>query len=65
MDCRLALLTGNDIPIPECKLIVHPPSLNDISFIGEYEFFMGIQCLCLHKSMFAKDKVDLSTVNNF
>ena len=65
MDYRLALLTGIDVPIPECQLIVHPPSLSDISFIGEQDFFVGIQCLCLYKSMFIEDKVDLSNVNNF
>ena len=35
MDYRLALMTGIDIPIPECQLVIHQPSLKEISFIGE------------------------------
>ena len=65
MDYRLALLTGIDIPIEECQLIIHQPSLFDISFIGEQNFFVGVQCLCLHKTMFIEDKTVLSKINNF
>ena len=65
MDSRLALITGIDIPVPECQLIVHQPSIKEISFIGEKDFFTGIQCLCLYKSMFVEDKNVLSDINNF
>ena len=65
MDTRLALITGIDIPIPECQLILHQPSIKEISFIGEKDFFTGIQCLCLYKSMFVEDKNVLSDINNF
>ena len=65
MDYRLALLTGIDIPVEECQLIIHQPSLFDISFIGEQNFFVGVQCLCLHKTMFIEDKTVLSKINNF
>lgn len=65
MDYRLALLTGIDIPVPECQLTIHPPSLKEISLIGDKDFFIGVQCLCLYKSMFAQDKSDLSNINNF
>ena len=41
MDYRLALMCGNDIPIPECQLIVHQPSIKEISYIGEKDFFAG------------------------
>ena len=34
-DLRLALMTGIDIPIPECKLIVHQPRIEEIAFLGE------------------------------
>ena len=56
MDIRLALMAGSDIPIPECRLILHQPSIKEISYLGEDDFFIGVQCLCLHKSMFVKDK---------
>lgn len=65
MDIRLALMAGSDIPIPECKLILHQPSIKEIAFLGEDEFFIGVQCLSLNKSMFAKDKDALSEVTNF
>ena len=65
MDLRLALMCGVDIPIPECELTIHQPRINEIAYIGERDFFTGIQCLCLHKTMFAKDESVLATTNNF
>lgn len=65
MDIRLALICGTDIPIPECQLVLHQPKLEEIAFIGEQIFFVGIQTLCLHKSMFIEDKVVLMTTTNF
>ena len=65
MDYRLALLTGIDIPVPQCQLTIHPPSIKEIALIGDKDFFTGVQCLCLYKSMFVEDKNVLSNVNNF
>ena len=65
MDTRLSLMCGTDYPVPECQLVIHQPSIKEISFIGEQDFFTGIQCLCLNKTMFVKDETDLSNVNNF
>ena len=65
MDIRLALMCGSDIPIPECQLTIHQPRIKEISLIGERDFFTGIQCLCLNKSMFVKDETLLETTNNF
>ena len=65
MDIRLALMCGSDIPIPECQLTIHQPRIAEIALIGETDFFTGVQCLCLHKSMFVKDKSLLETTNNF
>ena len=65
MDYRLALMTGIDIPIEECSLIAHQPSLTEIAFIGDNNYFTGAQCLCLYKSMFVEDKNVLSDINNF
>lgn len=65
MDYRLALLTGIDIPVPECQLTIHPPSIKEIALIGDKDFFIGVQCLCLYKSMFVEDKSALSKINNF
>ena len=65
MDKRLALMCGTDVPIPECQLTIHQPKIKEIALIGEADFFSGIQCLCLNKSMFVKDESLLGDTNNF
>ena len=65
MDTRLALMCGIDIPIPECQLIIHQPKIKEIAFIGEKDFFTGIQTLCINKRMFTQDKTLLENTNNF
>ena len=65
MDTRLCLMCGTDYPVPECQLIIHQPSIKEIALIGESDFFSGIQCLCLNKSMFVKDESLLEDTNNF
>ena len=64
-DYRLALMTGIDIPIPECKLVAHQPRIEEIAFLGDTDFFTGTQTLCLYKSMFAQGNIDLDDVKNF
>jgi len=51
MDIRLALLAGADIPIPELQVAIHQPRIKEIALIGETDFFTGIQCLNINKSM--------------
>lgn len=65
MDIRLALMAGIDIPVPECQLVLHQPTIKEIAFIGEKEFFIGLQTLCLNKSMFIEDKDVLNDISNF
>ena len=66
MDIKLALITGADIPIPECQLVLHQPTMKEIAFMGEHEFFVGVQTLTLHKSMFMdKDKGVPESITNF
>lgn len=65
MDTRLTLMCGTDYPVPECQLIIHQPRIKEIALIGESDFFSGIQCLCLNKSMFIKDESLLRDTNNF
>ena len=65
MDKRLALMCGTDIPVPECQLVIHQPRIKEIALIGETDFFSGIQCLCLNKSMFVKDESLISNTTNF
>lgn len=65
MDIRLALMCGTDIPVPECQLIIHQPRIKEIAYIGEKDFFTGIQCLCINKKMFVQDESLLQDTNNF
>ena len=66
MDTRLALMTGIDIPIEQCQLIMHQPTIKEISFLGETDFFVGVQTLCLYKSMFMDEgKSALESITNF
>lgn len=65
MDYRLAMMCGTDIPVPQCQLVVHQPKIKEIALIGEQDFFIGAQTLCLNKSMFVEGKEDLANTSNF
>ena len=65
MDYRAALICGIDLPIPECQLIAHQPTISEIAFVGEADFFIGVQALCLYKSMFIEDKTLSDDITNF
>ena len=58
-------MTGVDFPIEECQLIAHQPSIEEISYLGEEDFFIGVQTLCISKTMVIEDKSVLSQVSNF
>lgn len=66
---QLALLSGIDIPIPELQMAVHQPSVKEISFMGETEYFGALQTLCFDKKMIVantdQDKNGLANMNNF
>jgi hypothetical protein len=40
-DLRLALMAGIDIPVPECKLIIHQPKIKEIAFLGDEHFLQA------------------------
>ena len=65
MDYRLAMMCGSDIPVPQCQVTIHQPRLKEIALVGEQDFFVGAQCLCLNKSMFTEGKDVLANTNNF
>lgn len=67
IDYRLSLMTGADIPIPECQLTLHQPTIKEIGMIGEQDFFIGAQTLCLNKSMHVdlSNSEELANVSNF
>lgn len=64
-DYRLGLMTGVDLPIPELQLTVHQPTIKEISMVGEQDFFIGIQLLCIDKKNYIVDEAVLFQTNNF
>ena len=64
-DIRLALIAGTDIPIPECKAVIHQPSIKEIAYLGEQIFFTGVQCLCIQKTMVIDNPDLLKEMTNF
>lgn len=65
MDIRLALMCGIDIPIPELQLTIHQPKIQEIAYIGEADFFLGVQCLTVNKNSLIEDESLLSNTSNF
>ena len=65
MDIRLALMCGIDIPIPELQTTIHQPTIKEISYIGEQEFFIGLQTLSINKNMLAQGNSVLESTTNF
>ena len=61
----LALMTGSDIPVPQCQLTIHQPRLHEIALIGEEDFLVGMQTICINKSMLVQGETLLSNTNNF
>ena len=64
-DYRLGLMTGIDLPIPELQTTIHQPTIKEISLIGEQDFFIGIQLLCIKKQTYIQDENLLNSTNNF
>lgn len=58
-------MAGIDIPIPELQLVVHIPTIKDIAYMGERQFFMAIQYICLNKESLVQDETLLASLTNF
>ncbi len=64
---HLLLMSGNDVPFRMGRCSIHPPTLSEISYIGEEAFQIGSRFLLFNKeeSLEEKDKNDLSQQSNF
>jgi len=63
---ELCLLSGNDIPFLAATINVHPPTIHEIAFIGEKNFFIGCQLLNISKELLKEeDKMSLTDKDNF
>lgn len=63
-------MTGIDIPVLEIQAAVHQPTVTEISYMGEMNFFQAAQTFCFNKEMLIaanKDKGNnlLSTMTDF
>lgn len=64
-DINLALMTGIEIPYPPLQLIIHSPTVKEIAYMGEQDFFTAIQYLCIDKNSVTQDENVLSNLSNF
>lgn len=64
LDINLALITGVDIPIPECETVIHQPSLREISMMGESNFFSAISLLNINTKMI-QNEMDVTNLKSF
>jgi len=63
---KIALMSKRDIPYEPASFVIHQPSLKEISYIGENNFFKGCQYLTFSKnSLDEKDKLNLEKVTDF
>jgi hypothetical protein len=62
----LLLLSGNDIPFIEAEMTIHQPTIKEIAYLGEDNFFSGCQMLNFSKNLLSEeDKVNLESQSNF
>lgn len=63
---ELLLLSGNDIPFEDAQIIIHPPTIQEIAYIGEEAFFTGCELLKFSKDILMdEDKSYLVNQSNF
>ena len=63
---ELLLISGNDIPFIQAGIVIHQPSLKEIAFIGEENFYMGCELLKFSKDiLLEQDKNLLGNKTNF
>ena len=59
-------MSKRDIPYESAQLILHQPTIKQISYVGENNFFKGCQYLNFSKNnLQTKDKVNLEKVSDF
>lgn len=65
----LQLMAGTDIPIPALETSLHQPTIKEISFLGEEQYFSALQILCFNKQIIIaanpQGSSALKAMNNF
>lgn len=67
MNNNLLLFSGADIPFVSAKITIHPPTIKEISYIGEEAFFTACDFLTFSKEekFLKKDQIHLSNYSDF
>ena len=66
MDNDLIYLSGGDIPFAEAQIVIHPPTIYEIAYLGEQAFYTGIEFLRFSKnSLSEEDKIRLESLTDF
>ena len=58
-------MTGIDVPVPELHMTIHAPTITEIAYMGEEDFFMALQYLCIQKEALIQDETLLAQLSNF
>lgn len=62
----LLFLSGNDVPFVEAQITIHQPTIKEIAYIGEEQFFIGCDLINFSKnSLEEQDKMNLEQQTNF
>lgn len=62
----LLLLSKNDIPFIEAEVVVHQPTIKEIAFIGQENFFLGCQVINFSKkNLMIQDKTQIEQLSDF
>lgn len=64
IDISLQLATGIDIPIPELDIMLHQPTIEEISYMGETDFFSALGFFTIKKEIL-KEKIGINNLENF
>ena len=63
---ELLLLSGNDIPFIEAQISIHQPTIKEIAYIGEENFYIGCEMLTFSKDILnEEDRNNLRNQNDF
>ena len=66
MQNKLLFQSNNDVPFKKAQLIIHQPTINEISLIGENSFFTGCEYLTFSKdNLKQQDKLHLQQFSDF
>lgn len=66
MKHELLLLSKNDIPFTSAGLVIHQPSIKEIAYMGEEQFFVACEAIRVSKdSLNLNDNSDLANITNF